>query len=263
MEFRFALKRRKKDIYGILSNGDTFDPTIVFGDMLQSADSVNLEEEFQHIFGNPFSEEDISECFERLVAIREKIIEARDFGEREFDGLRSYWGLTYEVDIVNIDNVNIPLKFGFCDIQEVLNGITGQEQCYIYRCHSMTDISFATWHYLLTNGYKFKRCEHCGKYFATKSLKTKYCPRKSPYKNYGHLTCAVAVDHLKKAIKKRERNICNYLGKYFPDALEPFRQEIKEVSASIPQNSVKYFECLESLMVTERVKKIWYTAQYK
>lgn len=266
MEVHFAIRKGAKGICEMLLDGNSFDPTIVFGDLLQCEDPICLGKEFAHIFGKLFAENDISECFERFSVAREEIIENRDFRVQNFDALRSFFGLTYEVDVVRVENLNIPLKFGFCGIQDVLNGNAGQEQLYIYTCQSTTDIAFSIWQYLLSDGYKFKKCEHCGKYFATKSLKIKYCSRISPYefKKNGPHSCKIAVDYLKKEVKKRRRSICDYLRNYYPKAQGLFCQEIDEISASIPPNSVEYFEYLiKVIMRRERVKNTWYTERYK
>ena len=53
-----------------------------------------------------------------------------------------------------------------------------------YECHSVSDMVAAIIHYYMVYGYKLIPCKHCGRVFATQSLKTVYCNRISPYQNH-------------------------------------------------------------------------------
>lgn len=53
----------------------------------------------------------------------------------------------------------------------------------IYECHSVSDMVAAIIHYYMVYGFKVIPCKHCGRIFATQSLKTVYCNRISPYQN--------------------------------------------------------------------------------
>lgn len=73
-------------------------------------------------------------------------------------------------------------------------------------CRTMIDFVFSLVHYLIFNGYKIRKCAHCGKLFATKSLKCEYCTfRFSPFPGYEKYTCQVAVKKIKDALEKRRR----------------------------------------------------------
>lgn len=72
-----------------------------------------------------------------------------------------------------------------------------------YSCSNMINFVFALVHYLIYNGYKITNCAHCGKLFATKNLKEKYCCRNSPFPGYERYNCKEAVDRLKDALEKR------------------------------------------------------------
>ena len=51
---------------------------------------------------------------------------------------------------------------------------------YSYRSRNIQGMVAAILHYYLINDYNIIKCAHCGRYFATQTLKRKYCPRKSP-----------------------------------------------------------------------------------
>lgn len=71
----------------------------------------------------------------------------------------------------------------------------------------ITDIVYGLLYYYALKKLNLKRCEHCGRWFATPTFKQKYCPRKSPYPDYSHLSCKDAVDHLSTLISKKYREI--------------------------------------------------------
>jgi hypothetical protein len=130
----------------------------------------------------------------------------------------------------------------------------------------MEDIPFAILHYLILNEYQFRQCEHCEKYFATKTLKQKYCMRKSPYKGCAHLECGEAVDHLMKKIKKRKKSIMTNLGNYYPEASDKFWCEFNKYSVIDGKNvwkSWRILETLEQITSKEYVKAKWYKPEYK
>jgi len=78
---------------------------------------------------------------------------------------------------------------------------------YEYTCKDIAEIAFSVFFHQVTKGYKFSPCQHCGKYFATKTLKQKYCKRKSPYKSYEHKECEPAVKNIKKRQADRKKSV--------------------------------------------------------
>ena len=88
-----------------------------------------------------------------------------------------------------------------------------------YHCHSLLDVIFSVWHYLIFYGYKFEKCLHCGNYFATQSLRFKYCTRKSPYKacgvlkrsrkgkGYNHLECRQAKTNIIQQLRRKQEDV--------------------------------------------------------
>lgn len=80
---------------------------------------------------------------------------------------------------------------------------------------SVRALLYSALYYYALQGWKIRKCEHCGQYFATKSLKNKYCPRRSPMRDpddasfdYTGMTCQRAVEAAKDRLAKaytRER----------------------------------------------------------
>jgi hypothetical protein len=89
----------------------------------------------------------------------------------------------------------------------------------IYTCHNMTDIITALFHYYIITGYKFSTCRHCGREFATQTMKTIYCNRISPYKNkYSQKgkkaeanNCYDTVHNYKQLAKQQKNKLSFYL----------------------------------------------------
>lgn len=88
---------------------------------------------------------------------------------------------------------------------------------YVYTCPTLTDVIFASFDYLLRKDYKMRRCDHCGKLFATKTLKSKYCQRFSPTKKYHHLKCEPAVRNARQDLERKHK----YIYKRLETAVDP------------------------------------------
>ncbi len=61
---------------------------------------------------------------------------------------------------------------------------------------SIYDVVYGLLYYYAFNGLKLVKCEHCGRWFATSTLKNKYCSRKSTFPGYTHLNCEQAVRNI-------------------------------------------------------------------
>ncbi|MBP7186984.1 MAG: hypothetical protein KBA55_09540 [Ruminococcus sp.] len=79
--------------------------------------------------------------------------------------------------------------------------------------NTVIDVFYCLLYYYAFEGQKLKRCEHCGRWFATTSFKNKYCDRLSTVEQYSHLKCEIAAQNMrqecsrvKKRIENRERN---------------------------------------------------------
>lgn len=89
---------------------------------------------------------------------------------------------------------------------------------------TLRNILFSIVHYYIMNDYKLVKCKHCGKWFATKSLKTEYCERLSPC--YDMVVCGKPIlrkplqcEQAVKTIKQRfrDRKDCIYQNFYVND----------------------------------------------
>lgn len=70
-------------------------------------------------------------------------------------------------------------------------------------CRTMIDFVFALVHYFVFNEYKIAQCAHCGRFFATKTLKEKHCMRNSPFIGYESYSCKMAVTKIKDMLEKK------------------------------------------------------------
>lgn len=73
-------------------------------------------------------------------------------------------------------------------------------------------VMIAALYYYAYHGYKLARCKHCGKWFATKTLKEQYCKRKSPcvndiIKSKQPLNCEQAVRNIRQQQSRQHRQI--------------------------------------------------------
>lgn len=78
---------------------------------------------------------------------------------------------------------------------------------FIFKVGHIREIIYALLYYYAFYGYHLVRCEHCGRWFATKSFKNKYCPRKTTFEGYTHLHCKKAVDDIKQIISLKYNRI--------------------------------------------------------
>lgn len=129
---------------------------------------------------------------------------------------------------------------------------------YLYECNSITDLIVASMDYLLRKGYRIKRCDHCGKGFATKTLKSKYCQRLSPIKKYHRLKCEPAVRNARQDLERKHK----YLYKRFDTAINPpmtmeqFLNESSNHRKTIRQQSSTLNLCLYQHFLEELQKSI-------
>jgi len=119
-----------------------------------------------------------------------------------------------EYDYISIGDQHYNYNFNWDELFEAY-----ENNAFIstYTCYSIKDIMFSVLHYLMVHRYKFRQCEHCGKFFATTTEKNKYCNRKSPYKGYGkfnsfeHIECEQAVRNIRQEIRREKNRIDDYI----------------------------------------------------
>ena len=68
---------------------------------------------------------------------------------------------------------------------------------------SIRHVIIALLYFYAVNGYKLTRCKHCGRWFATKTLKELYCSKQSPYPGYERYSCGAAVKIIKDKLEKK------------------------------------------------------------
>ena len=132
---------------------------------------------------------------------------------------------------------------------------------FTYVCHSLEDIIFSVWHYLILLRYKFNRCNHCGNHFATKTLKQKYCKRNSPYEAYQHLGCEQAVRNIAQKLKRRKNAIERHYREdiKFQLQFDPVEFDVlckKYSDASKRYSSVKNLKVYENYLYSPQFEKV-------
>lgn len=263
-EVKLAIQHIDGNVIGFFQERN-FDPLTVFADLICEADKEQKALDiFEENFGAVWYQIDC-DYFEVICDLKRRLINNSIFTLVELEKLKAFYQLTFTLDISIMEPANpedntpilIPLRFGFCGVDKVFE-TPDVEHHYIYHCFSMLDVIFAVLHYLLWNGYKFKRCEHCQKYFATKSFKQKYCKRKSTYKGYEHLECKEAVDHIMKFLKQRKKAIYENLYQYHPNTLNEFLETWERLGGKTVEKSVAALEELDRLTDKPYRNSYWY-----
>lgn len=82
----------------------------------------------------------------------------------------------------------------FPPIKNEIDGV----KSYNASVSNILDVFYILLWYYAYNEKKITKCVHCGKRFATASLKNLYCPRRSLMKKYSHLSCYEAAKNCKR-----------------------------------------------------------------
>ena len=121
---------------------------------------------------------------------------------------------------------------------------------------TVTHVMIAALYYYAYNEYKLTRCKHCGKWFATKTLKEQYCKGISPcfgdiIKGKTPLPCEQAVRNIKQKQSRRHKNVYSYLDISAKDQeeIEHFKTESKKLKEAITRSpSVENFKKYEDFL---------------
>lgn len=124
---------------------------------------------------------------------------------------------------------NIPFCPDTLDVDEALLIGFSNFTDYSCICSSLAETIFAIMYFLALGKYKFSKCNHCEKVFATTTYKQLYCFRKSPYPNYEHLNCNDAVKNIKQKLRRTRRKIAKNLEENQFRKYEAFRPKSKEL----------------------------------
>lgn len=124
---------------------------------------------------------------------------------------------------------------------------------------TVTHVMIAALYYYAYNEYKLTRCKHCGKWFATKTLKEEYCDSISPC--YGMViegktvlgserTCKDAVGIIKQRLADRKKQIYNkWYAEGFEDECRELNDRYSQLSKAIKENPTvdNIVACMEYL----------------
>lgn len=265
MSYKFCFERKFNVVKGIASKaGNVFDPITIFGDLIiTNSDEVNDRiKNFIEIFGD-IEKNEIVDYVEYMKSLQIRIDQGKLKKLIELENIRPFYDLrfSYQFVILHRDGHITPMLDGFYKTETPSNEKLREDHCCIYTCPSMRDVPFSIMHYLFLNDYKIRKCEHCGKYFATKNLKQKYCPRMSPYKGFECQPCGKAVDHILKRIKKRRKAVYKNISDDYPKAIVPFCEEYD--AAFVEEKSVSNLKKLDCITSKKYVKEHWYKEEYR
>lgn len=112
-----------------------------------------------------------------------------------------------KIELKNDEIENFRITYGLSIKHTYLNHCDINEGIQVKNATSILDIVFHLLYYYTLNNLKLVKCEHCGRWFATSTLKTKYCPRNSPIKGYTHLNCEQAVRNIKQQCSRKKNRI--------------------------------------------------------
>lgn len=115
------------------------------------------------------------------------------------------------------------------------------------KLRNATQVMIAALYYYAYNEYKLARCKHCGRWFATKTLKEEYCDNTSPC--YGMVvagkkvlgsdrTCKDAVGIIKQRLADRKKQIYNkwYLEDIDTDRIDELNRKYQFYSSAIKES---------------------------
>lgn len=173
--------------------------------------------------------------------------------------LRSYYDITFKFSPhASVTSSAGPFSIHYSNfpLDEVLEKNSSLFYDYCYQCYSPSDILFSILHFIALKQYKFKKCNHCGKYFATDNLKNQYCNRFSEYPGYEKYDCYNAVKRIRQDIQREHVRIKNNLNQnYMPEILDNFEIQFNNLIVKLKKHSdyaiIK--ECFDLLD-----KKKWY-----
>lgn len=155
--------------------------------------------------------------------------------------LRSYYDITFKFSphaSVTSSAGSSPIHYSSFSLEEVLEKKSSLFYDYCYQCYSPSDILFSIMHFIALKQYKFKKCNHCGKYFATDNLKNQYCNRFSEYPCYEKYGCYNAVKRIRQDIQREHIRIKNNLiQNYTYEKLNDFETQFNELIDQLKEHS--------------------------
>lgn len=192
-----GIKGRKKK--GVYYTDDPFEmlmtPDIAESYYADTKHALNVAEQFKKLLGQPLKEtlaeyETIKNRYKLGLIYKIGLNSVESGAEREYDKSIEDWA-----DLKNHDYQAV------------------------YTCYSIADVIAALFHYYLITEYRLTTCHHCGRVFATQTLKIKNCNRISPYKNLlsqkcdttKEKNCAQTVHDARQYIRGKKAELSNLI----------------------------------------------------
>lgn len=175
----------------------------------------------KHIFTNDnedissFDIENIREIFKVLNKILDLPKGIDSLNLISFEELKHIMSLTFHYTVHTNTHENKKVPTFETKSLDLLFVQEKNDKWFTYYCNSIADLVFSILHYYVVNHYKLSKCNHCGNYFATKTLKQKYCNRISPYvdifsqKKSVPTNCEQTVRNIKQQLMRKRNRISN------------------------------------------------------
>lgn len=180
---------------------------------------------------------------------------------RSVELLRPYYDISVKVNlstkIVGDNKTKYPwIDYSTISLETLLNANADLYRDYFYQCFCPADILYSVLHFLASNNYKCSSCDHCGRHYATRNLKNKYCERHSQYPGYENKTCELAVKEIRQDIRREYGRIYNNLYQNYPiELLNDFVSQYKKLEDELKkQSSVEIINKCYALLDTSK----WY-----
>ena len=262
-EYRLIIDNRNGNISGTIENTNqktaNFSPLTVLGDIVFKSrfldfDLNSIERVFEYYFD--ISSNDIASrkvCWQyndSLTLLEDMIYGNKSLSLYEFEKIRSYCQLKFDCIFTFYQDANqIRLHHGLSNLENVFEDYINKPHKYIYNCYSRADVLFSILHYLILNQYKFVKCHHCLRFFSAKTLKQKYCKRKSPCKGFEKYECEQAVREFRRKLSRRRKSISVQLSNYssqeqyfkFLDICDTYKKSAYEKSTFLNLEEYEFF----------------------
>ena len=163
---------------------------------------------------------------------------------------------TKEIDRLRLSN-NMSNTFIASDFLDLSQGM------FFTDLNNIFEVVIASLYFYAYYDYKLVRCAHCGKWFATKSLKKKYCDRISPcfgtlITGKEKLTCYDSVQNIKQKCTRIKNRIetkassainsltgNNNFNTWFPSECEKYLIENSNRAKPDAENLIAYYNFLK------------------
>lgn len=123
-------------------------------------------------------------CLESIMPILNNLKISKVNRLIKFDEMKKALKLTFIDDIkLKVESNDSDICISYGTPTSSFSIITCKDSWFEYTCNTISDMVASVLHYYIVKDYKLVKCVHCQRYFATQTLKQKYCKRTSPYSN--------------------------------------------------------------------------------